>query len=460
MSGRIDFQLGFKTQTAPKENNADGLRFYILGNFSGHKTRTFDVLKFRNLSIDNFEQVMSQLLPTLELGAGIKLEFKALEDFHPDSWLEKIPLLADLQSLKKQLGHPDTARQAAAKIQAHLKIAPNPGEPAYREETIENQTEMLERLLGKKPENTPEPANTLNQFLNSIVSPHISQTPDPQYQVLNKLIETTMNQVLQTLLHSPDFQELEAIWLATAKLIQEESADDLSIFLLDITQDELLTELRTSSQRFTQQLQTHTQAADTPADTFLIGAYHFDESDEARQLLQLAGQLAEHCNAGFISNADRKLIVLNMLNQAKAEENWWHYLAGVISTRIILAYPRYLLRLPYGKKRDPIASFAFEECPGIPQTNQLLWGNPAFLCAQTLIRVHQGNTNENSHSFKDTPAFSYEMAGEQVLQAATETLLNETQAQALLSHGITPVIAFRQHRGLRLLTVTTLSEHA
>ncbi|MBS3955468.1 MAG: type VI secretion system contractile sheath large subunit [Methylomicrobium sp.] len=46
-----------------------------------------------------------------------------------------------------------------------------------------------------------------------------------------------------------------------------------------------------------------------------------------------------------------------------------------------VAYPRYLLRLPYGNKRNPVDTFDFEECSIIPQPEELLWGHPAFLCS-------------------------------------------------------------------------------
>jgi predicted component of type VI protein secretion system len=115
------------------------------------------------------------------------------------------------------------------------------------------------------------------------------------------------------------------------------------------------------------------------------------------------------------------------------------------------------MRLTYGSKRDPLESLAFEECGNIPQTDELLWGNPAFLAARVLLRAAQDQTTAEQFFFADVPAFSYELDGEQVLQAATEVVLNEAQANNLLAQNIMPVIGYRQRQGLRLLGLDALS---
>jgi predicted component of type VI protein secretion system len=132
----------------------------------------------------------------------------------------------------------------------------------------------------------------------------------------------------------------------------------------------------------------------------------------------------------------------------------------ISADKVMLAYPRYLLRLPYGSKHDPIEAFEFEECPAIAQSDELLWGNPAFLCTHILIRTRQGKEREEHYYFSDIPAFTFDHDGEQMLQPGTEALLNETQANALLSRGVIPLIGFRQRQGIRLMAILTLSEHS
>ena len=52
-----------------------------------------------------------------------------------------------------------------------------------------------------------------------------------------------------------------------------------------------------------------------------------------------------------------------------------------------LALPRFLLRLPYGKKTFSAESFDFEEFEGAPGHEDYLWGNSAFAVALRLGRA-------------------------------------------------------------------------
>jgi predicted component of type VI protein secretion system len=170
--------------------------------------------------------------------------------------------------------------------------------------------------------------------------------------------------------------------------------------------------------------------------------------------------LAETCGADFLGAAGPGLIENTVFYQAENFGNWGQYLKQIRADRIVLAYPRYLQRLPYGAKREPIEALAFEECSDIPRSDELLWGNPAFLCARVLIRNRQGQQTDEPCFFDEIPTFAFDRDGEQVLQPGTETVLNEAQANALVSQGITPLLGFRQRQGVRLLPITTLSEHS
>ena len=59
-----------------------------------------------------------------------------------------------------------------------------------------------------------------------------------------------------------------------------------------------------------------------------------------------------------------------------------------------LALPRFLLRLPYGKKTDRCERFDFEELPDDPLHEHYLWGSPALACA-VLLGVSFGRDGWN-----------------------------------------------------------------
>ncbi len=453
MPGRIDFTLGFNAGKAVKATSGSAYRIYIFGNFSGLSALPWPQRKIRRIDIDNYEQLMALILPTLQIGPGIALNFETLEDFHPDVWLHKIKLLADLLALKKQLANPNTAEQAAAKIQAYLpaadagNIAASPAPQA-----TESQEAMIERLLGKKPLDMHVATDTLHGLINSVVSPHVTRDSAPQHRALIEVIDTALTQLVKTLLHQPDFQNLEALWRATIGLLQEESADQQQIFLLDINQAELLAELKNGG--ITETLRQHIQSGDGEQQVLLVGDYSISDSADDRELLSLCSRLAHACDAYFLGGAGPSLISAVL----EHSRDWDEYRRKIQADRVILAYPRVLMRLPYGKQRDPLEAFAFEECPHAPQPHELLWGNPAFPCARVLLKPRQDQTSRDQYFIADVPAFSYEQDGEPKLQPGTEVVLNESQMNALLSQGIVPVIGFHQRQGIRLPGLATLSD--
>lgn len=459
MSGRIDFTMGFNTQSGAHKTQGDnGYRLYILGNFSGRTDVSWDQRKIRRIDIDNFDEVMAQIMPSLEIGSGLTLQFETLDAFHPDVWLDKVQILADLQQLKRELGNPKSAVQAATKIRAYLPAETKKDTPVQVQEVKESQEDTLQRLLGKSRESTASETDTADRLINRVVSPYVTREADPQHQVLINVIDATISPFLRTLLHQPDFKALEALWRATEALVNEESADEQSFYLVDISQTELLAELRNDSRGFEQKLLQHVQSRDDmEQDILLIGDYCFSDSVDDRDLLGYCSRLASVCGAYFLGGAGPALINNSVLAAAENVQNWRQYLKQICADKVVLAYPRYLLRLPYGQKRDPIEAFDFEECPAIPQEDELLWGNPAFVCARVLIRTRQGQQTDEQFFINEIPAFTYDQDGEPVLQPGTQALLNEAQANALSAQGISPVIGFRQRQGIRLLAVATLS---
>jgi len=225
---------------------------------------------------------------------------------------------------------------------------------------------------------------------------------------------------------------------------------------VDISQAELLAELKNDGHAFAQKLLQHVQLSDGVQDVLLISDYCFTDSAEDRELLNYCSRLANTVGGYFLGAADHSFIVNLISGESGNVQAWTQYLNEINAARVVLAYPRYLIRLPYGKKRDPIDAFEFEECSAIPQSDELLWGSPAFLCARVLIKTSQGQTTEDAFFFSNIPAFTFDQDGEPILQMGVETALSEKQANTLLSQGISPVIGFRQRQGVRVLSIAML----
>ncbi|WP_445370243.1 type VI secretion system contractile sheath domain-containing protein [Methylomonas sp. HW2-6] len=454
MAGGIDFTMGFQTRGAPRKSSGDdGYRIYILGNFSGRNAPPWPQRPIRKIDVDNFEPVMRQIAPSIALGPDSVLEFSAVEDFHPDAWIGKIKLLADLQQLKRELNNPNTAEAAAAKIRAFFPATAQA--PATAETADESQADLLERLLGKRPE-AAAATDSVEQMIRGIVAPHVAKSVSAEHQALASVVTATVSQFVATLLHSADFQALEALWLALRDLLNEDHADQQQLFLLDIGQDELAQAAQTEPDILKQKLAAHLQTADGEQPVLLLGNYQFNADSQDRTALRYCSELAACCNGSFLAGAGHELAAALLAPDSAPSQQWPEICRAVGGERLILAYPGVLQRLPYGAKRDPLQSLDFEECALPPDPAELLWSNPAFLAARFLIRAEHA-TDEHTGFFGDVPAFSYPLEGESVLQAATETVLTEKQAHQLWDRGLMPVVSFRQRRGVKLLDAAALA---
>lgn len=452
MTGGIEFSMGFGADDAARTETGEGYGIYILANFSGRPTLPWRQRRFHKIDAGSFDATMSQLSPGVSLGAGAVLEFNTLEDFHPDAWIGKIKLLVDLLSLKRDLSHPDTAERAAARIRAFFPSQAEATNPAG--EAGESQEDLLERLLGRKPEQPISSANALDEWLRSLVAPHAVKATQPEHLVMIGAIDRTVAQLVLTLLHGPDFQNLEAVWLALNALVNEEGADNHGIYLLDLGQAELASIANSEPEEFTRKLLDHARRSYGDREVLLIGDFVFSASQEDKALLAFCNRLASDCGAYFLAAAGPGMI--ETLVSANPEA-WKVYRREIGGDRTILAFPKVLMRRPYGARRDPLQTLPIEECPEVPHPAELLWGNPAFLTARRIIRDIRGNGGDTGF-FGDTPAFSYvDGQGETLLQAAAETVLNEMQAKFLLEQAVMPLVCFRQRPGVRLLGAAPLA---
>lgn len=444
MSGRIEFTLGLNAGgAAERRRSAQGYRIYVLGNFSGSGAGSWRQRKIRGIDVDNFDNMMADIAPILTV-ANTALTFRSPDDFHPDHWLEKIPLLAELRQLRAALNDPARAEQAAARIRAYLPAQQAPDTaPRSEPAATESNDDLLLRLLGKKPEAPVNGASdTVTAWIDSLVAPHVVKDSLPEHRALIGVIDTVTTQLLRAALHQADFQALEALWLATAALVNEEQADRHRLYLVDISRAEYAAAIRDPGGEFEQRLLEHIRAGDGEQEVLLVADWLLGVDDDS---LAASGRLAQACGARFFAGVDQA-------SSTAAPAAQGERLGSAAAGHQVLAYPRYLQRLPYGGKRDPLQSLAFEECPDQPSGTDLLWASPAFICVRALIA-----DSLQAASFDDTPAFSFDRDGEQVLQPGVETVLSEAEANALLARGITPVLGGRHRRGIRLIAVSTLN---
>jgi type VI secretion system protein ImpC len=126
--------------------------------------------------------------------------------------------------------------------------------------------------------------------------------------------------------------------------------------------------------------------------------------------------------------------------------------------------PRFLLRLPYGKKSDPTERFKFEELVGKKSHEGYLWGNPA-LAAVCLLGQ---SFSEHGWAFRPgvlsevdgVPVHVYEEDGEQAIKPCAEVLLTERGAEVFARKGLMPLLSVRGQDVVRLGAFRSLANPA
>ncbi|HWG80614.1 MAG TPA: type VI secretion system contractile sheath large subunit, partial [Stellaceae bacterium] len=130
----------------------------------------------------------------------------------------------------------------------------------------------------------------------------------------------------------------------------------------------------------------------------LVGDYYFDQSPPDVELLNGIAQVSAAAHCPFIAAAAPSLMQMeswqelsNPRDLAKIfstpEYAAWRSLRDSDDSRYIgLAMPRFLARLPYGAKTDPVEGFDFEEVTEGGDHSKYCWANSAYAMAVNINR--------------------------------------------------------------------------
>jgi type VI secretion system protein ImpC len=223
-------------------------------------------------------------------------------------------------------------------------------------------------------------------------------------------IDQRLSAQTNLILHHPDFQKLEGTWRGLHHLVNSsETGADLKIKVLNISKKALADTLKKYS---------GTKWDRSPVfETFynkgygvlggepyaaLIGDYEFDHSAPDIQLMSEISKSAAAAHAPFIAAASPSLFMLDSWQQLDKPKDLrallekspdhaaWRTLRGSDDARYLgLTMPRFLSRMPYGPKTNPVDEFAFQEVTEGGKHDNFAWSNAAYVYGANL-----------AHSFK------------------------------------------------------------
>jgi len=464
--GRLQFDFSFSSprRPAPRPDDDAPFRLLVLSDLSGRGAAApalpLAQRKPVRVDIDNLDAVFAKIAPKLTIdfgGSPLVIEFRSLDDFHPDSLFTRLAPFVSLRNLRSELSDARQFPRVAAQLGA-LSPAPSAAPVAPAAEADGND---IERLLGRKPQAMPAAAPTaqtqVESWVRGLVSPFVQQSVEHEQKQWLAAMDSTIAEQMRQLLHHPQLQALEAAWRGVERLVRELGAEEnLQLFLADVSRDEAIADLESTTGDLARSaLNFHlsgpaTEAAQGHRWSVLVADYSFGPSEEDLRLLTALGSLAARAGAPLLAAAH-----FDLVTEEKAQAAWQGVRRSAQAAWIGLVAPRVLLRLPYGAATDRIESFAFEEMHPARVHTHYLWGNGAFSLAALAGHAFREEGWEMALATQldvaDLPSHIYREDGEPHQQPCAEILMSEATAEALLDAGVMPLISWRNRDAARLL---------
>ncbi|VAW76609.1 hypothetical protein MNBD_GAMMA15-460 [hydrothermal vent metagenome] len=494
MSGRIEFDFSFSSpRVGSRPDETDPMQILVLGDFSNtsasHQNKPLAERRIHAVDIDNLDTLPGTLAPGIELhlegGLTVPVIFSTLDDFHPDSLYQRLSVFDELRDISKRLSNSQTFPEAAAQLRA----IQNPGvTEATNEDTAsvspEGDSSTFERLLGRPTEadasQTGQQAHSaVERLIADAIKDQVVPEATVEQGIYEDAAEEAISKLMRLILQHPDFKALEAQWRGLEFLVRRcELGEDLKLFICDVSREEVKEDLQQAGNNLEhcglfQRLVT--KGVQTPGNSpwsLIVGTYTFGASTDDVAMLAALGAVSSQAGGPFLAAASPEILGCKSLPDTpnphdwkpedSASDNWNALRQSEVAPWIGLALPRLLMRLPYGENTDEIEPFKFEELTKPGNTDELLWGNPAFACAQLIAEGFTGRgwqmRPDDVQDIGDLPSYSYQDDGEWKLTPCSEVFLSETALNAVLQHGLMPLISLKNINGIRLLRFQSISD--
>lgn len=463
MSDSFDPDFAAIGTPPPTWNTKRPLRIALLGDFgagaSQGRLETGAALGKRKplkVEFDTLEDAMRRLeleltLPLGQDGAPVTLELQDLDSFHPDGIYANVPLFAELAALRKRLNNTAQFNAAATEVMAWAENAGPTASSFARRAASRGSAPArgaklgdFARLTGRASATADDEAS-VGALLQRVVGPFVHAAASPKKDDLVAAVDAGLGDAMRALLQHPDFQTAESLWRGADFLLRRlETGHQLQVHLIDISAEEFAADLSSVSDLAESGL--YKLLVDTPSQeadggyAYIAGCYQFEATPPHAELLGRAAQVASHAGATLLIGiatdpfTDRKEPPHRLVREA------FDALRELPAASFLgLLGPRFLLRHPYGKKSDPISTFAFEEFSREAGLRGMLWGHPALLALCVLARAGAPLTID------DLPFHYYvDEDGDTAALPCTDRLISTQSASLLRGFGINAVMA---HKG-------------
>lgn len=498
--GEFEFRFGSAGRgqgTPRRREDGDAMRILVMGDFSGRGARgemeTGAALAGREVfevDVESFDGVMARmgatiLDPLASAEDALPVEFRSLEDFHPDRLVRRVEAFGRLRGIRERLREASKFEAAGRELVELLGFDPAPSGTGAEKTGGGARTgaEEFAALLGEGAEvRREEPARAgfdVEAFVRGMVQAHVVKGADGREGAYIGAADAALSALMRRLMQTPAFKELEAAWRGVHRLITSlETGETLTVHLLDVSREEIIADLGAAARAgsvagsglYSQLVESRVLAPGGERWGMVAGCFTFGRTLPDAALLSGLAQVAALAGAPFLAGAAPS-VVGNAAAQA------WGMLRSMDEARYVgLGMPRVLLRVPYGPGGEEVEAFAFDELPPAPaganasedraRHEAYLWGNPGLFLVEVLAGAFVSDgwnmdagaaedvTGLPVHSFNEGPG----AAGPKRVMPCAEAWVTEQGAHVLRQAGVTPMMSIKGRDGVRVPGIVSLHE--
>lgn len=233
---------------------------------------------------------------------------------------------------------------------------------------------------------------------------------DDAYKNIEALIseiDRKLSEQINLILHNESFQKLESAWRGLHYLVSNTETDEkLKLRVMDVSKEDLHRTLKRYKGTAWDQSplfkrvyeEEYGQHGGEPYGC-LVADFYFDHTPPDVELLQSLSKIAASAHAPFIAGGSPVAMQMNSWQELanprdltkifqSAEYAPWRSLRETEDSRYVgLVVPRFLARLPYGPKTNPVDEFDFvEEVDGSDHL-KYIWANAAYAMGVNINRA-------------------------------------------------------------------------
>lgn len=217
-------------------------------------------------------------------------------------------------------------------------------------------------------------------------------------------IDKKLTEQVNLILHHEEFQQLESAWRGLHYLVNNTETDEmLKIRVMNISKNDLSKTLKKFKGTAWDQSPIFKRVYEEEFGQFggepygcFVGDYHFDHSPQDVEMLGEISKISAASHAPFITGAQPSLFQMDSWSelanprdltkvfQTPEYASWRSLRESEDSKYLGLAMPRFLGRLPYGAKTEPVEEFAFEEDTTGAASEKYGWVNAAYAMATNI----------------------------------------------------------------------------